>query len=214
MTAAQPAAARTGRVVAMAALVALATVLGAWRVAALVAGPADPMTVTVGAVTYTVTHVEQVTGLTDADLGGMSHGVQSLVSDDKALVRVAVTVAAGDATTDYDATVLTAAVAGTPGGIVPVAGSLPVRGRLSAHAQLEGSLSYVVPRNGAHLVLRAGSGSREVPLVDVDDAGDPTPDHDHTGAATGAPSSATAGPVVPLPGYVPPTTSTASTDRP
>jgi hypothetical protein len=187
-------------------------VLGAWRVTALVAPPPVPMTVEVGSVSYSVTHVEQVTGLTDADLGGMAHGVQSLVSNDKALVRVVVTVAAGDKDTDYDATVLTAGPAGAAHGIAPVAGSLPLHGRLSAHARLEGSLSYIVPRDGAHLVLRPGIDAAPIPLLDVD-AADSTVDHHHAEGATTAPSAAV-GPVAPLPGYAPPTSGTPPGQRP
>ena len=190
-------------------LLAAATLLGGMRVAALVGAPDDPMTVSVGDARFRVTHVEQVSGLTDSDLGGMSHGVQSLVSDDQALIRVDLTVSAGDSDTPYDATSLRAVAVGATGGTMPVAGSLPLRGHLSAHASLDGSLSYVVPRNGAHLVLQAGS--REIPLVDVDDAGGTTGSHGHAGA-TG--SSSTRAPAIPLPPVPIPLSGTSTPNGP
>jgi hypothetical protein len=122
--------------------------------------------------------VEQVTGLTDADVGGMSHGVQDLVTNDKALVRVTVTVSSGDSATTYDATRLRAFQVGSSVGTAPVGSSLP-KGRLGAHARIEGSLSYVVPRNGAQLVLRADNAPHEVPLLQVDTAVPGAGDHLH-----------------------------------
>jgi hypothetical protein len=95
----------------------------------------------------------------------MSHGVQSLVSDDKALVRVAMTVTAGDEDTDYDASVLHAVAEGQTTGVQPAGGSLPVHGRLAAHSRLEGSLSYVLPRGSARVVLTTGGSASQVPLL-------------------------------------------------
>jgi hypothetical protein len=150
-------------------IVAVGVVLGGWRAHALLAAPPDPMSLTVGDVTFRVSEALEVTGLSDADLGGMSHGVQSLVSNDRALIRVAVTVTAGDDDTTYDATGLRASATGASAfsATAPIAGSLPLRGRLAAHSHLEGSLSYVVPRNGAHIVLGSGPGERSVSLLYV-----------------------------------------------
>jgi len=170
---------RRGRTIVLALLVAVGLVLGGWHTRAVLAGPPDPMVVTVGGVSFRVTEAEEVTGLTDADLGGMSHGVNGLVTSDKALVRVVLTVTAGDADTTYDATSLRAIASGQPSGSAPVAGSLPVRGRLAAHAHLEGSLSYVLPRDGSHVVLTAGPGTPRVPLLYVSTAsGSPEDTHD------------------------------------
>jgi hypothetical protein len=190
-------------------IVAAGVVLGGWRAHAMLAEPPDPMSLTVGDVTFRVSEALEVTGLSDADLGGMSHGVQSLVSDDRALIRVAVTVTAGDSDTSYDATGLTASAAGasSTSATAPIAGSLPLRGRLAAHSHLEGSLSYVVPRNGAHIVLGSGAGERSVPLLyvsttdgrgghahdepqDPGAAGSPTPTVTPTASATLGPPSA------------------------
>lgn len=171
----------------LSALVLGATALGGWPVAAITAAEHDPMTLRVGHAAFTVTHVEQVAGLTDADLGGMAHGVQSLVPQDKALIRVTVTVSAAGTSIDYDARALRAFATGSSVGVAPLSGSL-APGRLQAHGQIEGSLSYVVPRKTTRLVLRAGRLPRTVPLLQVDD-GTAIADHDHAGVpGNGTPS--------------------------
>ncbi|KRC89745.1 hypothetical protein ASE25_09345 [Terrabacter sp. Root85] len=162
---------RRGRTIVLALLVAVGLVLGGWHTRAVLAGPPDPTVLTVGGVSFRVTGAEEVTGLSDADLGGMSHGVNGLVTSDKALVRVVLTVTAGDVDTTYDATALRAIASGQPSGAAPLAGSLPLRGRLAAHAHLEGSLSYVLPRDGSHVVLGAGPGTPRVPLLYMSTAG-------------------------------------------
>ncbi|WP_076260804.1 hypothetical protein [Intrasporangium flavum] len=151
--------------VVLCALLGAAMFLGGWRTQVLLSGPPDPKTLTVGSVTYTVTDAVEVAGLSSADLGGMTHGVQSLVSDDKALVRVALRVTAGDVDTDYDASVLQAVVEGQTKGIQPVGGSLPVQGHLAAHSHLEGSLSFVIPRGSARVVLTSATAAFQVPLL-------------------------------------------------
>lgn len=183
----EPVRARSKQVLLLSALVLGATAVGAWRVAGLTAAEHDPRTLRVGHVSYTVTHVEQVAGLSDADLGGMSHGVQSLVPQDKALIRVNVTVSADGTSTDYDARALQAFATGASVGVGPLGGSL-APGRLQAHGHIEGSLSYVVPRKTSQLVLRAGRMPRAVPLLHVDD-GPAGASHDHAGVTgNGTPS--------------------------
>ena len=178
----------SSRILLLSALVVAATALGAWRVAGLTAAERDPMTLRVGHVSYTVTHVEQVAGLSDADLGGMAHGVQSLVPQDKALIRVTVTVSTDGTSTDYDARALQAFATGASVGVAPLGGSL-APGRLQAHGHIEGSLSYVVPRKTSQLVLRAGRLPRAVPLLHVDDSPS-TAGHDHAGVTgNGTPST-------------------------
>ena len=174
----QPVRARSKRVLVLSGLVLGATAAGLWRVAALTAAEHDPMALRVGHATYTVTHVEQVAGLSDADLGGMAHGVQSLVPQDKALIRVTVTVSADGTSTDYDARALRAYATGASVGVAPLGGSL-APGRLQAHGQIEGSLSYVVPRKTSQLVLRAGRLPRAVSLLQVHDGPAAGHDHDH-----------------------------------
>ena len=189
MTSKGRSAALTLRAVALIVAVLVGTALGGWRAVSMAAAKPDPSTLVVNGVSYTVTHAEQVKGLSDSDLGGMSHGVQSLVSDDKALVTVTLVVAAGDSPSSYDASVLRAFATGSPAAISPVGGTL-APGQLTAHARMEGSLSFVVPRNGAQLALRAPADTREVPLLQVDDApsGDAEHPHPSTTATTRGPS--------------------------
>jgi hypothetical protein len=148
-------------------LVVLTSALGAWRVAAVTAPKPDARTVVVGDLRYSVTQVEQVQGLTSEDLSGMTHGVQSLVTNANALVTVSVIVTAGDSAATVDPGVLRVAVAGSSTGTEPV-GSTLQGGELRAHASVEGAVSFVVARNGTRLVLRALGAAREVPLLTVD----------------------------------------------
>ena len=159
-------------------LCVLAIAIGGWQAAQLAAARHHAVTLHAAGATYTITHVEQVTGLSDADLGGMSHGIQGLVGTDKMLIRVSLTVAAGDTATSYDPQTLTAVSTRSPAVIAPVGGSL-TGGPLRAHARIEGSLSYVVPRDGARITLRIGNSSKTVPLVQTDDAPAGADDHQH-----------------------------------
>jgi hypothetical protein len=134
--------------------------------------------VVVDGVTYRVTHAEQVRGLSDSALGGMSHGIMSLVRDDKALVTLRLVVTAGDSPASYDARVLRAFVTGSAVGARPVGGLL-APGRLAAHASIEGYLSFVVPRNGAQVALGAVGDSRRIPLLQVDQAPAGAGQHQH-----------------------------------
>lgn len=179
----------TVRAVALIVAVLVGTALGGWRAVSMAATKPDPSTLVVNGVSYTVTHAEQVKGLSDSELGGMSHGIQSLVSDDKALVTVTLAVTAGDSPSSYDASVLRAFATGSSVAISPVGGTL-APGQLTAHARIEGSLSFVVSRDGAQLALRAPLDSREVPLLQVDSAPADVAKHPHpsTTATTVGPS--------------------------
>jgi hypothetical protein len=159
----------TLRAVALVVAVLVATALGGWRAASMAATSPDPTSLVVDGVSYSVTHAEQVKGLSDSALGGMSHGIQSLVTDDKALVTLTLVITAGDSPASYDASTLRAFAAGSTVGISP-AGGILAAGHLKAHASIEGFLSFVVPRNGARFTLRAAGSSRELPLLRVDKA--------------------------------------------
>jgi hypothetical protein len=148
-------------------VVVLTSALGAWRVAAVTAPKPDERSLVVGDLRYTVTQVEQVTGLTSEDLSGMTHGVQSLVASADTLVTVSVIVSAGDSDAWVDPSVLHIAVAGSPSDAEPV-GSTLQGGALRPHSSVEGAVSFVVPRNGTRLVLRARGFLHEVPLLTVD----------------------------------------------
>lgn len=157
----------TVRAVLLIVAVLIGIGLGGWRTTSMAAAKPDPSTLVVNGVSYTVAHVEQVKGLSSSELGGMAHGIQSLVSDDKAMVKVTLVVSAGDSPIQYDASVLQAFSTGSSAGVLPAGGTL-APGRLSAHARIEGSLSFVVPRNGAQISLRAPDSSREILLLVVD----------------------------------------------
>jgi hypothetical protein len=182
----------TIRAMALMVAVLACTAVGAWQTTSMAAAKPDPATLVVNGVSYTVTHAEQVKGLSDADLGGMAHGIQSLVSDDKVLVKVTLIVSAGDSPASHDASVLLAFAQGSAEGVAPVGGTLSP-GKLSAHARIEGTVSFVFARNGAQIALRAPGSSRQVPLLQVDKtvagaatqtpSGTSTPQHHHPAPA-------------------------------
>ena len=169
-------------------VLALCTALGGWRAAIVLAGPAQGSTIELGGVTYTVTHVEQVKGLTDQDLGGMAHGVQSLVTDDNALVTVSLVVSSDGGAHGYDTGILRAVEQGTSVTLRPV-GSTLAPGHLRPHARVEGAVSFVVKRDGAQLLLRAPGSGHDVPLIRVPmaAAGSGEHHHDSTTPTTGHP---------------------------
>lgn len=177
---------RLWRVALVALLVLSTTAIGVRHAAAVLWGTNDAMTLQVNGIQYRVLHAEQVSGLSDGDLGGMSHGVNSLVTTDQALVRVTLEVSA-DGDSRYDTSVLRALAGTAP--IDPVPGSMEL-GALRRGGHLEGALSYVVPRNGAQLRLTA-PGQDPVPLLRVDVAG-AADEHGH--GTSGPPST-----VAPLP---------------
>jgi len=159
-------------------LCVLAVAAGGWQIAVQAAARHHTLTLRSSGATYTITHVEQVSGLTDAELGGMSHGIQGLVGVGQMLIRVSVTVTAGATPTTYDPQQLTAVSSRSPAVIHPAGGSL-TGGPLRTHSHIEGSLSYVVPRDGARITLRIGNQSTTVPLVQTDDAPPGADEHNH-----------------------------------
>lgn len=156
----------------------LVAALGCWRIVVMSRPASEADVLTIRGVTYSVTHVEQVTGLSEQDLSGMSHGIQGLVSDDKVLIRISMIVRADSASRTYDPSALT--IADTAGGtpISPVGGSL-APGGLGARAQIEGSLAFIVPRNGQHLRLHAPRNANAIDLLSVDRAPAGAPTHEH-----------------------------------
>ena len=185
-------------VVALIVVELFAAVLGGWRVVASHAS-ASQTALHVGDATFTVIQAEQVSGLSNADLSGMSHGIQGLVKDNETLVRVSVTVSADGSATDYDSSRLLVYTSGSAVGEPPVGGSL-AQGRLSAGGSVEGSLSYVVPREAAQITLGTGPDSPRIPLVLIESApvqleGTPSDadgeDHPHDDSTTAVPSPKT-----------------------
>lgn len=170
MSAVQSAPLLSRRVAILGVLVLLATAFGGWRAVTLASTPRlAANSFQVGGVTYTVTHAEQVAGLSDADLSGMSHGIQGLVNDASELVRVSVLVSAGKSAATYHPDILKIYKSGSPKAVSAVGGSLSP-GKLQPHGQIEGQLSFVLPRDGSTLTLRAGTDPRVVSLLQLDAA--------------------------------------------
>ena len=178
----------TLRSIALIVVVLVGTGLGGWRAASMAETRPDPSTLVVNGVSYTVTHAQQIHGLSDSALGGNSHGIQSLVTDDKALISVNLVITTGDAPSPYDAGVLRVFAAGSPAGASPVGGIL-APGHLKAKSRIEGFLSFVVPRKGGRFALGAVGDSREVPLVQVDQAPAGAGQHAHTSATPATPTT-------------------------
>lgn len=160
-------------------LLAVAACLGGVRAVALATTkPADPAALDLGAARLHVSGVEEVVGVAASDLmGGMAHNISGMVSDDQMMVLVSVSVTAGDAPASYDAKVLAARALGSSVELHPVGGTLG-SGRLSPHARIEGSVAFVVPRNGAHLVLGVRGSHRTIDLAVVDRAVPSHHEHD------------------------------------
>jgi hypothetical protein len=175
----------TLRSVALIAVVLVGTALGGWRAASMAETKPDPSTLVVNGVSYTVTHAQQIQGLSDAALGGNAHGIQSLVTDDKALISVNLVITTGDSPSPYDAGVLRIFAAGSPGSVSPIGGIL-APGHLKAKTRIEGFLSFVVPRKGGRFALGTLGDSREVPLVQVDLAPADAGQHEHSSASPSA----------------------------
>jgi len=169
---------RTLLPMAAAVIVVAAALLGGWRAAALRTAAPDASTVVVGDTSYRVMQAEQVTGLSDNDLSGMAHGIQGLVTSGKTLVTVSLVVSAGDASSTFDPSTLQVFEVGSSQPILPAGGTLAA-GTLHAHASVEGALSFVVPRDGSRLVLRAPGQSHSVPLLQVDVSAPDSGSHGH-----------------------------------
>lgn len=170
------------RTLLLLAVEVLVAVVGGWRLAdSLTHEPGD--VVVVDGATYGVSHVEQVSGLTTEDLSGMSHGIQGLVTDGEALVRVRITVTApaGGGGVAYDPSRLLVFEPGSGPGHAPVGGSV-ASGHLAPGASVEGLLSYVLPRAGEEISLGVPGGQR-IPLtrIDVAPKGAGAPAHDQGG---------------------------------
>ena len=151
------------RTVLLVVLLLAGSAVGGWRALSATAGT-GPSTLVVVGVSYTVVHVEQVAGLADADLGGMSHGIQGLVTPDQALVVVSLVVDAADRPSDFDPSVLQALLSDSSRTLTPAGGTLAA-GRLGRRGRMEGTVSFVVARGGGQLALRAPGAMPDVPLL-------------------------------------------------
>jgi hypothetical protein len=163
------------------ALLMLATIVGGVRAAALFASQSDPDSLEIAGATWTVTDVAQVVGVAQRDLmNGMGHNIGGYVSDSQMMVRVSFVISAGDQRTVFDPSRLRVYEDGKSAPVLPMGGSLGA-GTLSAHAHVEGTVTFVVPRDGGHLVLRAPGSPHDIDLATVDQAPQgATDEHQHT----------------------------------
>ena len=161
-------------------LLLLATVAGGVRATALLTADDDSQSLRFAGATWTVTDVAQVVGVAQRDLmSGMGHNIGGDVSDSQMMVRVSFLVSAGDHRAGFDPTQLRAYEVGKSTPILPTGGSLGT-GVLSPHADVEGTVTFVVSRDGGHLILRAPGSSDDVDLTTVDQAPAGTGvDHEH-----------------------------------
>ena len=163
-------------------LLLLATVAGGVRATHLISQDQDSSLQIAGA-TWTVTEVTEVVGVAQRDLmSGMGHNISGYVSDSQMMVTVSFLVSADDHRAGFDPTRLRAYEVGKSAPILPNGGSLGA-GVLSPHAEVEGTVTFVVPRDGGHLVLKAQGASGDVDLATVDvapaGAGDDHAHHEH-----------------------------------
>jgi hypothetical protein len=144
-------------------LLVAVTAYGGLRAATLLGSAGDdPATLRIGDVSFEVVSAEEVVGIANSDLmGGMGHGIQSLVGEDQMMVQVWLDLSAGGRRAAYDTSQLRAYVAGSKKPILPASGTLD-RGVLTPHATVEGSIGFVVPRGTTHLSLGSTASSRTI----------------------------------------------------
>jgi hypothetical protein len=110
-------------------------------------------------------HVEQTPGPTAKALSGVTHGISGLVTPDRAQVQVTATVTnlRAERTLAYSPFQFTLSAGGAHA-VRPVGGTIS-KGVLQPGASIQGRISFVVPRDGRHLVLRFRDPARRAPLT-------------------------------------------------
>jgi hypothetical protein len=78
----------------------------------------------------------------------------------------------------YRAGTIVVRASGGAGDLVPAGGTLG-SGVLSAHGRVEGTVAFVVPRDGSRLRLRVRGSSQSIPLADVDQVAHGHGGHEH-----------------------------------
>jgi len=177
----QPPSRRPARATAVATCVlVLVTGAGGARAVALArTASLDPSTLRLDGLTVHVVGVDEVVGVAAADLmGGMAHNISGYVPEDEMMLSVSVELTAGDEPTTYRASRIVARALGASADLSPAGGTLG-SGFLSAHGRVDGTVAFVVPRDGSHLSLRVRGSSRSIPLADVDHVAPGHDGHEH-----------------------------------
>ena len=161
-------------------LLVVATAFGGVRAFALAnAAGKDPSTLQLDGATLRVTAVEEVVGIAAADLmGGMAHNISGYVAEDQMMLNVSVEITAGAQPSAYDARSLVARAVVARTHLLPTGGSLG-SGLLSARGRVDGTVTFVVPRDGAHLVLSIRGSPHSIDLASVDQVAPGHGGHDH-----------------------------------
>jgi hypothetical protein len=113
----------------------------------------------------TIEHVENIGGLTSNELGGMTHGIQSLVTQDKAQIQVSVTLTnrLGREVAYTPSQFAIVAATGSPP-IEPDNSTLPA-GQIRPDSSIEATLSFVVPRDGSQFWIEFREPSVAAPTL-------------------------------------------------
>ncbi len=164
-----------------------ATAYGGHRALGLMDAPAESAsTLELGGAQVQLLSAEEVVGVAASDLmSGMGHNISGWVAEDQMMVQVWLRVSTDDQAAGYDSAQLRAYRRGSPNPLRPVSGTLG-NGVLAAHAVVEGSVSFVVPRDWTHLTLGATGSDRSIDIPALPAApgssGTPAPggeDHSH-----------------------------------
>lgn len=118
--------------------------------------------------TIIVSAADDLTGLTSQDLSGVTHGIQNLVLADKAQIQL--TVALINRTgklVNYSPDQFRLITAKNPD-LVELTGSTIHEGELQPHSNIEATLSFVVPRDGAtYTLLFRDPGNEQIVKIDL-----------------------------------------------
>lgn len=117
-----------------------------------------------------VSAADDLTGLTSQDLAGVTHGIQNLVLADKAQIQL--TVALINRTgklVNYSPDQFRLSTANNPD-LIELTGSTIREGELQPHSNIEATLSFVVPRDGAtYTLLFRDPGNDQIVQIDLGD---------------------------------------------
>jgi hypothetical protein len=133
--------------------------------------------------TVAVTGIQDPSGPTAADMSGMNHGIQGLVAANQKMVNLTLrfTAPAGKHAVTYSPANVTLDLGRGRAPLHPVSGSLAA-GQVTPGGSVEGSLGFVVPRDGSRLLLSIAMGRSstvryDLGTVDVAPAGTDTHQH-------------------------------------